>query len=140
MLLATSAINDYYSNTSAVYQFNSNTSLKATPIANYYNDMNTLDITNMTWSTQTQSQTALTYVGYTAPNGLIVTLDGNFIICGGSTHDSSDKIAYVFSDIDVLNTNSWVWPVPSVSGTSAPPFTYHSAALYQNYMIITFDN
>ncbi|KAF0549471.1 galactose oxidase [Gigaspora margarita] len=143
----------------------------------FYNDMNILDITNMTWSTQTQSQSALTYLGYTAtllPNGLIVyiggrsgsssyvsptdmaqsasgstiasrtlhsavlTQDGNIIIYGGSIHDSSGKIAYVFSDIAVLNTNSWVWSVPSVSGTSAPPLTCHSAALYKNYMIIAF--
>ncbi|KAF0549473.1 galactose oxidase [Gigaspora margarita] len=136
-------------------------SSEATPIANYYNDMNALDSTNMTWSTQTQSQSALTYVGYTATllqNGLIVyidgssgsstsvrlndisqiqvfdtkfytwstkpisgstiasrryhsavlTQDGNIIIYGGSIHDSSGKIVYVFSDIALLNTNSWV--------------------------------
>ncbi|KAF0549484.1 galactose oxidase [Gigaspora margarita] len=142
-----------------------------TPIYNYYNDMNTLDITNMTWSTQTQSQSALTYIGYTAtllPNGLIVyiggssgsstsvrvnnisqiqvfdtkfyvwstkpisgstiasrryhsavlTQDGNIIIYGGSTLDSSGKIVYVFSDVAVLNTNSWVWSVPSATSAS----------------------
>ncbi|KAF0549468.1 galactose oxidase [Gigaspora margarita] len=113
------------------------------PNYTFYNDMNTLDITNMTWSIQTQSQSALTYVGYTATllqNGLIfilpingtkiayrrynstvLTQDGNIIIYGGSTHDS--HIVNVFSDNAVLNTNSWVWPVPSVSGTSSPPFT-----------------
>ncbi|KAF0549467.1 galactose oxidase [Gigaspora margarita] len=157
----------------------------------FYNDMNMLDITHMTWSTQAQSQSVLTYIDYTAtllPNGLIVyiggrsgsssnisptdlaqiqifdtksytwsaksasgstiasrvshsavlTQDGNIIVYGGSTHDSSGKMVYVFSDIAVLNTNSWVWSVPSVSGTSAPPLTYHSAALYKNYMIIAF--
>ncbi|CAG8854582.1 18690_t:CDS:2, partial [Gigaspora margarita] len=54
--------------------------------------------------------------------------DENIIIYGGSTHDKISKdlrrygiyfsnIAYVFSDIAVLNTNSWVWSVPSVSET-----------------------
>ncbi|KAF0442582.1 galactose oxidase [Gigaspora margarita] len=162
-----------------------------TPIYNAYNDMNTLDITTMTWSTQTQSQSALTYLEYTAtllPNGLIVyiggrsglgtdvslanmaqiqvfdtklytwstkpasgstiasrenhsavlTKDGNIIIYGGSTQNRSGYVIYVFSDIAVLNTNSWVWSVPSVSVTSAPPLTQHSAALYKNYMILAF--
>ncbi|KAF0538901.1 galactose oxidase [Gigaspora margarita] len=157
----------------------------------FYNDMNILDTTNMTWSTPIQSQSVLTYLDYTAtllPNGLIVyvggrsgsssnvnlidmaqiqifdtksytwsaksasgstiasrtghsavlTQDGNIIIYGGSLQDSSGNPATLFSDIAVLNTNSWVWSVPSVSGTSAPPLTRHSAALYKNYMILAF--
>ncbi|RIB01125.1 hypothetical protein C2G38_2231788 [Gigaspora rosea] len=159
----------------------------------YYNDMNILDIANMTWSTLTQSQSFLTNVDYTAtllPNGLIayvggrsvsssnvsltnmaqiqifdtksytwsaksangstiasrvshsavLTQDGNIIIYGGSVQNSSGYPVTVFSDIAVLNTNSWVWSVPSVSGTSAPPLTQHSAALYKNYMILAFGN
>ncbi|KAF0538908.1 galactose oxidase [Gigaspora margarita] len=162
------------------FNYNSSTTLR-------YNDMNILDITNMTWSTPIQSQSVLAYVDYTAtllPNGLIVyiggrsnvnltdmaqiqifdtksytwsaksasgstiasrighsavlTQDGNIIIYGGSLLDSSGNVATVFSDIAVLNTNSWVWFVPSVSGTSAPPLTDHSAALYKNYMILAF--
>ncbi|KAF0549481.1 galactose oxidase [Gigaspora margarita] len=156
-----------------------------------YNDMNILDITIMTWSTPTQSQSVLTYLDYTAtllPNGLIVyiggrsgsststspnnmsqiqvfdtksytwsikpasgstiasrechsavlTQDENIIIYGGSLYDSSGSIAYALSDIAVLNTNSWAWSVPSVSGTGAPPLTQHSAVLYKNYMILAF--
>ncbi|KAF0549466.1 galactose oxidase [Gigaspora margarita] len=154
-----------------------------------YNDMNIFDSNTIIWSTQTQSQSVLVNVAYTAtllPSGLIVyigglgttttnlinisqvrifdtksytwstksasgsiiasrcyhsavlTQDGNIIIYGGSTYDSSGNIAYVFSDIAVLNTNSWAWSVPSVSGTNAPPLTQHSAALYKNYMILAF--
>ncbi|KAF0549456.1 galactose oxidase [Gigaspora margarita] len=154
-----------------------------------YNDMNILDSNTMIWSTQTQSQSVLVNIDYTAtllPSGLIVyiggrgsnpanlnnisqvrifdtksytwsnksasgsiiasrgdhsavlTQGGNIIIYGGSTYDSSGNIAYVFSDLAVLNTNSWAWSVPSVSGTNAPPLTQHSAALYKNYMIIAF--
>ncbi|RIB20768.1 hypothetical protein C2G38_1161317 [Gigaspora rosea] len=153
-----------------------------------YNDMSILDITTMIWSTQTQSQSVLVNVDYTAtllPSGLIVYIggrgsstanihnisqiqifdtksytwstklasgstiasrvshsavlaqDGNIIIYGGSTINST-KVDNVFSDIAVLNTNSWVWSVPSVSGISAPPLTQHSAALYKNYMILAF--
>ncbi|KAF0428037.1 galactose oxidase [Gigaspora margarita] len=200
-----SATTDYYSYTSSVFttrneiqavidnngkifvfggiNYNSSTFL-------FYNDMNILDITTMTWSTKTQSQSILTYVDYTAillPNGLIVyiggrsgsstivslnnisqvqifdtksytwstkpasgstiasrvdhsavlTQDGDIIIYGGSTLNHSAIIG-VFSDIAVLNTNSWVWSVPSISGTNAPPLTQHSAALYKNYMILAF--
>ncbi|KAF0549462.1 galactose oxidase [Gigaspora margarita] len=101
-----------------------------TPNYTFYNDMNALDSTNMTWSTQTQSQSTLTYVGYTATllqNDLIVYIggssgsgtsvrlndisqNGNIIIYGASTHDSSGDIVYVFSDIAILNTNSWAQP------------------------------
>ncbi|KAF0442575.1 galactose oxidase [Gigaspora margarita] len=153
-----------------------------------YNDMSILDITTMFWSTQTQSQSVLINVDYTAtllPSGIIVyiggrgsntanlndmsqipifdtksytwstksasgsiiasradhsavlTQDGNIIIYGGSTFNSS-QISYVFSDIAVLNTTSWEWFLPSVSGTSAPPLSHHSAALYKNYMILAF--
>ncbi|RIB20756.1 hypothetical protein C2G38_2178451 [Gigaspora rosea] len=156
-----------------------------------YNDMNTLDITTMTWSTLFQSQSPLTHTLATAtllPNGLIVyiggksgsslnrslidmaqiqifdtksytwsikfasgltiasrashsavlTQYGNIIIYGGTITDSSGEVFNVFSDIAVLNTNSWAWSVPSVSGTSAPPLAQHSAALYKNYMILAF--
>ncbi|KAF0538921.1 galactose oxidase [Gigaspora margarita] len=164
-------------------------SLTVTPNSTFYNDMNTLDISTMTWSTQIQSQSVLIYYAYTATllsNGLIVyiggrrgssyanmaqiqtfdtksytwstkfasgttiasrgshsavlTQDGNIIIYGGSTDDSSGKLSYVLSDIAVLNTNSWVWTVPSISGINAPPLTEHSAALYKNYMILGFGN
>ncbi|KAF0538930.1 galactose oxidase [Gigaspora margarita] len=150
-----------------------------------YNDMSILDITTMIWSTQTQSQSVLKNIDYTAtllPSGLIVyvggrgsnssnlnkyisdsnirhkilhlsasgstiasrshhsavlTQDGNIIIYGGSISESS-QVANVFSDIAVLNTNSWSWSVPNVSGIGAPPLTEHSAAIYKNYMILAF--
>ncbi|RIB25353.1 hypothetical protein C2G38_490014 [Gigaspora rosea] len=156
----------------------------------YYNDMNILDITTMTWSTQIQS--IPTYLDYTAtllPNGLIIyigghsgsnsivnlnsmsqvqvfdtksytwsnqlvggsiiasrafhsavlTQDGNIIIYGGSTTlGTSLSIDNVFSDIAVLNTDTWVWSVPSISGPIAPPLARHSATLYKNYMILAF--
>ncbi|KAF0549461.1 galactose oxidase [Gigaspora margarita] len=200
-----------FSYTSSVYQFNSKVSQWTTPTINNFNSSFTSrneiqavidnygkififggsDYINPTITPNYTSQSALTYVRYTAtllPNGLIVyiggssgsstsvrvnnisqiqvfgtklyawstkpisgstiaprryhsavlTQDGNIIIYGGSTHDSSGNIVYVYSDIAVLNTNSWVWTVPSVSGTSAPPLTQHSAALNKNYMILAF--
>ncbi|RIB13995.1 hypothetical protein C2G38_1690786 [Gigaspora rosea] len=155
-----------------------------------YNDMNILDITTMTWSTQFQSQ-SLAYIDYAAtllPNGLIIyisgrevlalsgffvdmnmirtfntnsytwdtkiangstilsrvghstvlTQDGNIILYGGASLNSSGAPATIFSDLAVLNTNTWVWSIPSTFGTKPPPLMSHSAALYKNYMIIAF--
>ncbi|KAF0428417.1 galactose oxidase [Gigaspora margarita] len=122
-----------------------------------YNDMNILDITTMTWSTQIQSQ-SLAYIDYAAtllPNGLIIyiggrevsalsgsfvnmTQDGNIILYGGASLNISGAPVTIFSDLAVLNTNTWVWSIPSTSGTKPPPLMSHSAALYKNYMIIAF--
>ncbi|KAF0538928.1 galactose oxidase [Gigaspora margarita] len=68
----------------------------------------------------------------------VLTQDGNIIIYGGAKLNNSVVIG-VFSDIAVLNTNSWIWSIPSISGAGAPPLTLHSATLYKNYMIIGFD-
>ncbi|KAF0332832.1 hypothetical protein F8M41_019900, partial [Gigaspora margarita] len=39
----------------------------------------------------------------------------------------------------LLNTNTWMWTIPNLSLTNGPPsLTYHSAALYEDYIIIAF--
>ncbi|KAF0442580.1 galactose oxidase [Gigaspora margarita] len=91
------------------------------------------DTKSYTWSNKSASGSI---IAPRADHSAVLTQDGNIIIYGGSTFNSS-KVSYVFSDIAVLNTNSWTWSVPSVSGTS-PPLTQHSAALYKNYMILAF--
>ncbi|KAF0538919.1 galactose oxidase [Gigaspora margarita] len=93
------------------------------------------DTKSYTWSTKIASGSN---VASRALHSAVLTQDGNIIIYGGSITNSSGKIVYAFSDIAVLNTNSWEWSVPSVSGTSAPPLTMHSAGLYKNYMILAF--
>ncbi|CAG8515399.1 19180_t:CDS:2 [Gigaspora margarita] len=38
-----------------------------------------------------------------------------------------------------LNTNTWIWSIPNVSKTNAPPsLSFHSAAIYGDYMFIAF--
>ncbi|CAG8740811.1 35867_t:CDS:2 [Gigaspora margarita] len=71
-----------------------------------------------------------------------ITQDGNIILYGGSTINATYGYAgNIFSDVSVLNTNTWTWSIPSISGINAPPsLTYHSAVLYQTYMIIAFGN
>ncbi|RIB20769.1 hypothetical protein C2G38_2080055 [Gigaspora rosea] len=76
-----------------------------TPIFNYYKDMNILDITTMTWSTQTQSQSVLPDFAYTAtllPNGLIVYI-------GGASGSITGIISNNMSQIQVFDTNFYTW-------------------------------
>ncbi|KAF0538923.1 galactose oxidase [Gigaspora margarita] len=104
-------------------------------ILNNMSQVPIFDTKSYTWSTKSASgSTIASRIHHSA----VLTQDGNIIIYGGSTDDSTGNVANVFSDIVVLNTNSWAWTVPSVSGISAPPLTQHSAALYKNYMIIAF--
>ncbi|KAF0550213.1 galactose oxidase [Gigaspora margarita] len=158
----------------------------------HYNDMNILDLTNMTWSTLVIPQ-APPYYSYAAtilPTGLIVYIGGldyfsdasqvnmseirifnttsfiwsskpvngssiesrighsavlgqnnDIIIYGGSKYNA-DVGPYgpqAFPNLVVLNTNSWTWSIPDIPPTNTPqPLSFHSAALYKNYMIVAF--
>ncbi|KAF0538905.1 galactose oxidase [Gigaspora margarita] len=118
--IATSATTDYYSYTSSVFAtrneiqavidnngkififggFNYNSSIILA-----YNDMNILDITNMTWSTLIQSQSVLTYIDYTAtllPNGLIVYI-------GGRSGSISNVSLIDMAQIQIFDTKSYTW-------------------------------
>ncbi|RIB06348.1 hypothetical protein C2G38_2116287, partial [Gigaspora rosea] len=67
--------------------------------------MNILDITTMTWSTPTQSQSVRTYLDYTAtllPNGLIVYIGGQ---SGSSLNASLTDMA----QIQIFDTISYTW-------------------------------
>ncbi|KAF0426406.1 galactose oxidase [Gigaspora margarita] len=110
---------------------------RGSSLGNLYNmsQVQIFDTKSYTWSTKIASGSN---IASRASHSAVLTQDGNIIIYGGSISNSSGKIVYAFSDIGVLNTNSWTWSVPSVSGTSAPPLTMHSAALYKNYMILAF--
>ncbi|CAG8835017.1 23342_t:CDS:2, partial [Gigaspora margarita] len=45
----------------------------------------------------------------------------------------------VCPDLAVLDTNAWIWYIPVLPQENAPPpLTFHSAALYNDYMIIAF--
>ncbi|CAG8812055.1 32953_t:CDS:2, partial [Gigaspora margarita] len=60
---------------------------------------------------------------------------GNIIIFGGA-----QTSAQVYPDLAVLNTNTWIWSVPSNSTVNVPPsLNFHTANLYNIYMIIAFD-
>ncbi|KAF0538926.1 galactose oxidase [Gigaspora margarita] len=108
----------------------------STASLNNISQIQIFDTKSYTWSTKSASgSTIASRVSHSA----VLTQNGNIIIYGGSTINTT-KIGYVFSDIAVLNTNSWAWSVPNVSGTGAPPLTEHSAEIYKNYMILAFGN
>ncbi|CAG8847790.1 41163_t:CDS:1, partial [Gigaspora margarita] len=45
----------------------------------------------------------------------------------------------VTPDVAKLDTTTWIWSIPTISKTNAPPLlALHSAALYGNYMIVAF--
>ena len=63
--------------------------------------------------------------------------DKRIIIYGGSTWDSR----VVKPDLAVLNIgNQYEWFVPTPNGDTPPPLIFHSAVLYENYMIVAFGN
>ncbi|CAG8764492.1 34237_t:CDS:2, partial [Gigaspora margarita] len=75
-----------------------------------------------------------TTVQQRAGHSAVLTNDGNIIIFGGANND-----VQVYPDLAVLNTNTWIWSVPSNSTVNAPPsLSRPSANLYKIYMIIAF--
>ncbi|KAF0531622.1 galactose oxidase [Gigaspora margarita] len=96
-----------------------------------FNDILIFDTKSLSWSNMTASGiTIQPRYGHSA----VLIKDGNIIIFGGASGS-----AQVYPDLAVLNTNIWIWSVPSISTVNAPPsLTYHTANLYKIYMIIAF--
>ncbi|KAF0531629.1 galactose oxidase [Gigaspora margarita] len=95
------------------------------------NDILIFDIKLLSWSNKTTSGiTVQPRYGHSA----VLSKDGNIIIFGGARGS-----AQVYPDLAVLNTNTWIWSVPSNSTVNVPPsLTFHTANLYKIYMIIAF--
>ncbi|KAF0495060.1 galactose oxidase [Gigaspora margarita] len=94
----------------------------------YYNDMNILDITTMSWSTLVISQ-APSYSSYTAtllPTGLIVYI-------GGRDNLSGQRIP-----IRTFDTTSLIWSTKPANGSFIGSRVGHSAVLSQNGDIIIY--
>ncbi|KAF0526951.1 galactose oxidase [Gigaspora margarita] len=69
--------------------------------------------------------------GHTA----VLTPNESIIIYGGSTMN----ITQVSPDLVVLNINTWEWFIPNIPQKDAPlSLIFHSAAIYENYMIVSF--
>ncbi|KAF0492469.1 galactose oxidase [Gigaspora margarita] len=69
-----------------------------------------------------------------------VVQNGIIIIYGGYAMNINNTLySKVTSDIAKLDTTTWIWSIPTISKTNAPPLlALHSAALYGNYMIVAF--
>ncbi|KAF0531617.1 galactose oxidase [Gigaspora margarita] len=96
-----------------------------------FNDILIFDTKSLSWSNKTASgATIQPRAGHSA----VLIKDGNIIIFGGA-----NGAAQVYPDLAVLNTNTWIWSVPSNSTVNAPPsLAFHTANLYKIYMIIAF--
>ncbi|CAG8696542.1 8554_t:CDS:2, partial [Gigaspora margarita] len=61
----------------------------------------------------------------------------DIIVYGGSKDDQLGP--QTLPNLCVLNTNYWIWSIPDISPVNTPQsLTFHSAALYKNYMVIAF--
>ncbi|KAF0502406.1 galactose oxidase [Gigaspora margarita] len=69
-----------------------------------------------------------------------VVQNGIIIIYGGyATNINNTLYSKVTPDVAKLDTTTWIWSIPTISKTNAPPLlALHSAALYGNYMIVAF--
>ncbi|KAF0383402.1 galactose oxidase [Gigaspora margarita] len=105
-----------------------------------YIDMNKIlifDTTTYAWSNKTIiGDSLIGRIGHS----IVLTQNGNIILYGGSIVNlTTSDTTSILSELAVLNTISWTWSILNVSKTNAPPpLTYHSATLYENYMIISF--
>ncbi|KAF0416738.1 galactose oxidase [Gigaspora margarita] len=96
-----------------------------------FNDILIFDTKFLSWSNKTASGiTVQPRYGHSA----VLSKGGNIIIFGGAS-----GFAQVYPDLAVLNTNTWMWSVPSNSTVNVPPsLIHHTANLYKIYMIIAF--
>ncbi|KAF0526944.1 galactose oxidase [Gigaspora margarita] len=87
---------------------------------------------SFTWSTKQITGASIdSRGGHTA----VLTQNGSIIIYGGSTINYTQ----VAPDLMVLDINNWEWSIPNIPQTNAPQLlTHHSAAIYENYMIVSF--
>ncbi|CAG8800743.1 1025_t:CDS:2, partial [Dentiscutata erythropus] len=66
-----------------------------------------------------------------------LTSDGRIIVYGGQNFNGFTPSPVLI----VLDTNTYKWTSPTTSGSPEPePVTYHSADIYDKYMIIAFGN
>ncbi|KAF0416732.1 galactose oxidase [Gigaspora margarita] len=117
---------------------------KLTPSSTFtfssFNDILIFDTKSLSWSNKAAMHkfSCMTASGITiqprAAHSAVLIKDGNIVIFGGSNNN-----AQVYPDLAVLNTNAWIWSVPNNSTVNAPPsLVFHTANLYNIYMLIAF--
>ncbi|KAF0526946.1 galactose oxidase [Gigaspora margarita] len=87
---------------------------------------------SFTWSNK---QTTGASIDSRGSHTAVLTQDGSIIIYGGMTIN----FTRVSPDLAVLNINTWEWSIPNIPQKDVPPsLARHSAAIYENYMIVSF--
>ncbi|KAF0548072.1 galactose oxidase [Gigaspora margarita] len=101
------------------------------PVSMYV--IQTFNTKNYNWSTKVAGGDN---VGTRAYHTAVLTQNCDIIIYGGAMWNDSTIPATPY--IAKLNTGSWMWSIPNLSQINSPQLSYHSAALYGDYMIIAF--
>ncbi|RHZ74119.1 hypothetical protein Glove_227g163 [Diversispora epigaea] len=100
-----------------------------------YSSLSTYDTTTDTWANVTASGTSSLETRY--GHSAVLTTDGRIIVYGGLNFNGYTPSPILI----VLDTNTFKWSSPSTSGSpEAEPVIYHSADIYDKYMIIAFGN
>ncbi|KAF0515754.1 galactose oxidase [Gigaspora margarita] len=97
----------------------------------WFNDMNVLDITTMTWTTLFQPQDITKSVEYAA-----VLSNNQIIYIGGRIN--SGKSLIDMNNIRIFDTKSFSWSIKNASGDNISARLGHSAVLTQNGDIIIY--
>ncbi|KAF0548092.1 galactose oxidase [Gigaspora margarita] len=96
-------------------------------------EIQTFNTKNYNWSTKVASGDSIdSRIGHSA----VLAQNGDIIIYGGNKFN--DIFTPAIPYIAKLDTSSWMWSIPNLSQINAPQLSFHSAALYRNYMIIAF--
>ncbi|CAG8569489.1 16819_t:CDS:2 [Dentiscutata erythropus] len=76
-------------------------------------------------------------VGARGGHTAVLDSNGNIIVYGGSNVNNIRSTP----DLIILNVATYKWSAPSISSENAPPpLTYHTAAIFKDYMIISNGN
>ncbi|RIB26405.1 hypothetical protein C2G38_2163478 [Gigaspora rosea] len=99
------------------------------------------DTISLSWSTHTASSSVLIQlrVGHTA----VLTSDNNSIIIMGGTSSYQLNQTTVYPKLLKLDVSSEPYQYSDLNPSETnppPPLSYHSANIYSDYMIITFEN
>ncbi|RHZ74058.1 hypothetical protein Glove_227g155 [Diversispora epigaea] len=98
-------------------------------------NISTYNTISNTWENITASSDSSFEARY--GHSAVLTTDGRIIVYGGLNFNGYTPSPILI----VLDTNTFKWSSPSTSGSpEAEPVIYHSADIYDKYMIIAFGN
>ncbi|KAF0508034.1 galactose oxidase [Gigaspora margarita] len=98
-------------------------------------DMNRIRIYDVTYSKWQDEVAGGEYIQPRVGHSAVLAPNGVVIVYGGS-QDNMNPYGIVTPPIATLNIKTWVWT--SINLANTPSLTYHSAAVYGNFLIVAF--